>query len=258
MAMTVRYLTIGGEIVSETRSGVRSDYIPDPLGSTAALINSSHTITDTFLWWPYGEQRSHVGSSVTPFGYAGTVGYYGDAVGSRLYIRKRLLRPKTTCWQTIDPVWPSELAFVYGRSTPVTLTDPSGYLPGEGGACECGTTKSFLDHTDLWKREGNCGTSTGVVTCYINGCFITINGKNYDMPYTKSWAGDPTVTCNCSVVLVTHISWSKSCVCEPVGAWGCTPICSWNCSKGHYRSRQSRKKITICPIKDFPPIEEDL
>ena len=46
MAMTVTYLTINGEIISETRSGVRADYLPDALGSTIALTNSSNTITD--------------------------------------------------------------------------------------------------------------------------------------------------------------------------------------------------------------------
>lgn len=32
------YLVIDGEIISETRNGVEADYIPDPLGSTVALI----------------------------------------------------------------------------------------------------------------------------------------------------------------------------------------------------------------------------
>ena len=53
--MNESYLTVNGEILSETRNGVESDYIPDPQGSTAALIDSSGAITDTFAWWPYGE-----------------------------------------------------------------------------------------------------------------------------------------------------------------------------------------------------------
>ncbi len=58
------YLTAKGEILSETRNGVESNYIPDPLGSTAALLDSNQTITDTYLWWPFGEQRSHIGASI--------------------------------------------------------------------------------------------------------------------------------------------------------------------------------------------------
>ncbi len=42
MTMAVSYLTIDGEIPSETRNGVESDYIPDQLGSTAALIHKPH------------------------------------------------------------------------------------------------------------------------------------------------------------------------------------------------------------------------
>jgi len=121
------YLTIDGEILSETRSGVEADYIPDPLGSTIALTDSTQTITDTFTWWPFGEQRSHpIGSSVTPFGYGGTKGYYADSVGNRLYVRRRILRPQTTAWQTVDPLWPRQRKFIYVSACPTSKTGPSG------------------------------------------------------------------------------------------------------------------------------------
>ena len=127
MAMTVRYLTIDGEIVSETRSGVRSDYIPDPLGSTAALINSSHTITDTFLWWPYGEQRSHVGSSKTPFGFEGGIGYYRNPSSRAAYARRRIIDFVSTQWLSVDPIWPEEFPYAYVADNPLTRVDPNGY-----------------------------------------------------------------------------------------------------------------------------------
>jgi len=123
--MSVSYLTVDGEILSETRNGVESDYIPDPLGSTAALTNSSQTITDTFLWWPYGELRSHIGSSVTPFCYGGTLGYYADN-SSREYVRANNLRTGLTRWQCLDGLWPIVLPFTYVHDRPLTSTDPSG------------------------------------------------------------------------------------------------------------------------------------
>ncbi|MEQ1883134.1 MAG: hypothetical protein ABL878_19445, partial [Burkholderiales bacterium] len=46
MAMTVRYNTVNGEIVSETRGGVKSFYVKDVLGSTIALTDNTGTITD--------------------------------------------------------------------------------------------------------------------------------------------------------------------------------------------------------------------
>jgi len=132
MAMTVKYLTVDGEILSETRSGSRSDYIPDPLGSTAALFNSGQTITDTFFWWPFGELRSHVGPNTTPFGYIGTLGYYANSIGVSLYVTTRILRPQTTAWQTNDSFWPVERPFSYCDANPTSRTDQSGEAPQQG------------------------------------------------------------------------------------------------------------------------------
>ena len=120
------YLTVNGEILSETRSGVESDYIPDPQGSTAALTNSSQTITDTFTWWPYGEERTHTGSSLTPFGYLGTLGYYADDASGRVYVRANILLPNQTRWLSVDRIRPSMRPYAYVRARPTVMVDPSG------------------------------------------------------------------------------------------------------------------------------------
>jgi RHS repeat-associated protein len=120
----VNYLTVNGEILSETRNGVERDYMPDPLGSTAALLDSTG-ITDTFTYWPYGEVRSHTGSSTTPFQYVGTLGYYTDSA-ARYYVRARYLQPEYARWQTVDPLWPRMKAYGYGWQNPTGVTDPSG------------------------------------------------------------------------------------------------------------------------------------
>jgi hypothetical protein len=69
---TVQYLTIDGEIVSEIRGGVVSDYVPDPLGSIRNVLNSSGAVTDSYDYWPYGELRQHTGSSQTPLQFVGS------------------------------------------------------------------------------------------------------------------------------------------------------------------------------------------
>src|SRR5580658_444139 len=98
----VNYLTLDGEIVSETRNGVKTDYIPDPLGSTSKLVNTSQTVTDVFEYWPYGELRLHTGGSGTPFRFGGTWGYYTHSPSTRLYVRASSLRVDIGRWMSTD------------------------------------------------------------------------------------------------------------------------------------------------------------
>ena len=69
----VSYYTVNGEILSETRDGVERDYLPDSLGSTVALLDSSQNLTDTFSYWPYGEVQARTGTNPTPFQFGGTL-----------------------------------------------------------------------------------------------------------------------------------------------------------------------------------------
>lgn len=118
-------LTVDGEILAETRGGADRDYLPDPLGSTAALLDESQAMTDAFAYWPYGEERSRTGSTPTPFTYVGTLGYYRDQAG-RLYVRARTYLTKHARWLTVDPLWPTESAYRYGNADPTIFIDPSG------------------------------------------------------------------------------------------------------------------------------------
>ena len=141
------YLTVDGEILSETRSGVDSDYVPQPIGSTSALLNSSQTITDTFTWWPYGEQRSHSGSSITPFGCIGTHGYFCSNSNPYLYIRARYLDTRLTIWTTVDSYWPAQLQYNYSLSNPTSYIDPSGEIL----TIKCALYSDYKRCHDLWQ-----------------------------------------------------------------------------------------------------------
>ena len=46
MAMKVVYTVVNGEVLSENRNSVKRDYVPDPLGSTVALLDNTQTKTD--------------------------------------------------------------------------------------------------------------------------------------------------------------------------------------------------------------------
>ena len=124
----VSYLTIDGEVISETRNGVERDYLPDPLGSTAALLDSTQTKTDTFSYWPYGEERTTTGSTGTTYRFVGTLGYRKET-SSRTYVRARHYRTDQARWITRDPLWPDESPFEYVSGTPINRIDPTGNGP---------------------------------------------------------------------------------------------------------------------------------
>ena len=125
MPMSVTYATINGEIVSENRGGVIRYYVPDTNGNTIALLDESGNVTDTYEYWPFGEIRSHVGPSTTPFTFGGVLGCYSDSWGG-IYMRAREFVPKLARWLTVDPLWPWQLPYVYAGNSPVTQNDPTG------------------------------------------------------------------------------------------------------------------------------------
>ena len=47
----------GGELVHENREGEYKLYTPDTLGSTQALVDTSGSVTDTFKYGSYQEER---------------------------------------------------------------------------------------------------------------------------------------------------------------------------------------------------------
>jgi RHS repeat-associated protein len=125
---TVRYTTVNGEVLAEKRGGVRRQYLPDPLGSTVALLDNTQAKTDTFQYWPYGDEAARTGTTPTLLRFVGTIGYYRDSA-NRLYVRARHLDTRAGRWMTEDPI-----GFMggdgnilrYVRSSPTTNIDPSG------------------------------------------------------------------------------------------------------------------------------------
>ena len=173
------YLTWEGEILSETRAGVESDYLPDPLGSSSALLNSSQAKTDTFSWWPYGERRSHSGTSVTRFGYVGTLGYCTDVISARIYIRENILMSDFTSWQAVDMLWPRTFEYAYAGSNPTSYVDPSGKKPqvrksvSSSANCTVKICSQYGFNNPIVTHEYVCSTTYGGHTCaggmYPNG-----------------------------------------------------------------------------------------
>src|SRR5436305_10804008 len=112
MAMKARYTVVNGEVIAEKRAGVRRLYVPDPLGSTVALLDNTQTQTDTFSYWPYGEERTRTGTTPTPFRFVGRAGYYRDSA-TLSYVRARHLKTAQGRWLTPDPLFSGDAVVPY-------------------------------------------------------------------------------------------------------------------------------------------------
>jgi len=174
MAMKVRYTVIEGEVVSEVRSGTRRDYLPDPLGSTVALLDNTQAKTDTWEYWPYGEVRTRTGTTATPFQFVGTLGYYRDS-STRTYVRARHCKQNQGRWLTVDPLWPKQLAYQYVKGKPQTLTDGNGMLPiglviGLINGAECaGKVDEVINDITGGGNPLTCGKIRRCIGQYLGG-----------------------------------------------------------------------------------------
>ena len=99
---TVRYNVINGQVLSETRSGVKRDYLTDGLGNTLALLDNTQTKTDTFDYFPSGTVAARTGTNPTPFQWNGGSGYFTDS-STRKYVRARNYFNSTGRWGSQDP-----------------------------------------------------------------------------------------------------------------------------------------------------------
>ena len=196
MAMSVVYTNFNGRIVKENRAGVERYYAPDTLGSTALLVDSAGAITDTFTYWPFGETRSHIGSSITPLTFVGTLGYYFNAILNGFYVRARYYQQALGRWLTIDPANAlTGKAYDYVGNSPAQRRDPTGLL------------------------DTGCGDNFSIIYLVVKAfCNAIKNSSSYwgcvAACYYDSFGGaDPTSYMSCVS------DWCS------LGSWDCT----WNC-----------------------------
>ena len=166
MAMSVTYGTFAGHVVYENRGGVESTYMRDQLGNTVGLMEMNGHQTDSWTYWPFGEVRTHTGSSTTPLTFLGTLGYFVDFL-NQLYVRARHLRTDLTRWLSTDGFWPQQPAYQYADCAPVLKIDPSGRFSIIDVIKECGmglagmvgdilSGQKFPDGNSWCKFGGSC------------------------------------------------------------------------------------------------------
>lgn len=133
------YYTVGGRILGQRdSSGDRTDYVRDQLGSVIATTNQSGTVLNRYRYQPYGGIAEKTGTAPDPrFQWVGAHGSRTTEVSNvSNYIRYRHYGAKYARWTTVDPLWPSEPAYIYVANSPVVFSDPDGLIPINKGNCK--------------------------------------------------------------------------------------------------------------------------
>jgi RHS repeat-associated protein len=121
------YHTVSSQILGETTSGTRVDYLSDALGSVTATTNSSGVVQNRYRYKPYGSRLAKTGSAADPkFQWIGRSGYRTSSTTN--YVRARTYAVSTGRWNSVDPLR-SLKAYEYAASAPTVFIDPSGMAP---------------------------------------------------------------------------------------------------------------------------------
>src|SRR5436190_16235695 len=77
--VTAEYTTesgLYGNLISQNREGIESQYHFDPQGSTLALTDDNEQVTDTYAYSTFGEVTEHTGNKPNPFRFLGRRSWY--------------------------------------------------------------------------------------------------------------------------------------------------------------------------------------
>jgi RHS repeat-associated protein len=116
------------EVFRRTQGAVTSDVLPDALGSSVALSDSTKAITTQYTYAPYGTttQTGPANDNAQKF-----TGREDDGVTGLYYYRARYYSPKYSRFLAEDPIdfgdGPNVYAYVDGD--PASRTDPTGKSP---------------------------------------------------------------------------------------------------------------------------------
>ena len=190
MAMKARYTVMGGEILSQTRNGVKHNYVPDPTGNVVALYDSNQAKTDTVSYRPYGEVIARTGSTPLPFQFHGAIGHYSGPDG-RAHVGPQRFNPQVGRWNSPKQteMTTGQTAYGYAGNDPVNSQDMG---------------KQVIDK-DLAKCLAKCAGKKGQE---LAKCLRTCLGN-------KFWSFCPKIVC-----------WVKPEECPQ----GCDPCDKKNCN----------------------------
>jgi len=129
-AALASYVLGGAELLSQTRDGTTSYYLPDGQGNIRALTDDSGYVTDTYAYSAFGEVLSRTGSTVNPYQYTSQ---QFDALTGLYSLRARYYDPTFGRFLSQD-TYPYKFSnpvelnrYVYTANNPVNAIEPSGH-----------------------------------------------------------------------------------------------------------------------------------
>ena len=145
--------------ISERRSSTTKYYGADRLGTNSLETNNSQAVTATKNYDAFGTPVGSMGSSASPFGFAGQHGYQEDGDSGLKLLGHRYYDASTGRFLTRDKIKEGRNWYQYSLSRPTVMIDPVGLwtitigqsgsvfagpvLIGGGGGIE-------IDFTDPW------------------------------------------------------------------------------------------------------------
>ena len=138
---TTSYHTVNGQIVGQTKDGVRTHFLTDALGSVTTTLDDSGAVQNTYRHKPFGGLLAKTGAAADPrFLWVGAFGYrQGSAPSSLQYVRARHFWPTGAVWTSVDLLWPDQHPYEYAVSNPTTIIDSLGLSPCPTPCCCCPT-----------------------------------------------------------------------------------------------------------------------
>lgn len=136
-ALTTEYTTepgLYGNVISQNRAGVESQFHFDAQGSTFALTSDSAQVTDTYAYVSFGEVLESTGATANLFQYVGLKQYYRDNISGTYLVRRRLYGAARARWLSSDALMYQVLMsltghfnqYSYAANAPLIRWDPSG------------------------------------------------------------------------------------------------------------------------------------
>ncbi|ARU41293.1 hypothetical protein CCB80_09160 [Armatimonadetes bacterium Uphvl-Ar1] len=194
------YFSVDGEVIAESGASGYLSYHRDNLGSVCATLDSSGALVHQYQYKPFGELWSATGAGAQDrrLQWCGSWGYSAIALTRKFlsyYVRARHYAAILGNWTSVDPLWPSEMAYGYVENRVMTGVDYWGMKqswvnepsPLRKGFDPCGKDRNHYIYTYCnwcyaggWLSDENCRNNC---TMMARAYYIECKGQPGDGPW---------------------------------------------------------------------------